>query len=127
MDRKIPKVLMSKYTLVIHGGSGTILKENLSVEMEAAYQDGLQEALTAGFTELEKGKAAISAIKAAIISLENNILFNAGRGSVFTKNGKHEMDAAIMDGSNLAPGAVAAVQNIRNPIELAEKVMINRE
>ena len=114
---------MAKYSLVIHGGSGTILKENLSAELEAAYLEGLHAALKAGFAELEKGNAAVNAVKAAVITLEDNILFNAGRGSVFTKKGKHEMDAAIMDGSSLAAGAVAAVSNIRNPVELAEIIM----
>ena len=116
---------MSIYSLAIHGGSGTILKENLSTELEEAYLDGLKAALKAGFAELEKGNSAVNAVKAAVISLEDNVLFNAGRGSVFNKNGKHEMDAAIMDGSNLAAGAVAAVQNIRNPVVLAEKIMRN--
>jgi beta-aspartyl-peptidase (threonine type) len=114
---------MAKYTLVIHGGSGTILKENLTPDLETAYLQGLDEALQKGFSLLERSGSAVDAAKAAVISLENNLLFNAGRGSVFTKTGKHEMDAAIMDGSNLAAGAVAAVTNIRNPVELAAKVM----
>jgi len=118
---------MAKITLAIHGGSGTILKENMTAEIEAAYRKGLEEALAAGFSELEKNNSAISAVKAAVISLEDNILFNAGRGSVFTKNGIHEMDAAIIDGKTLSAGAVASVHNIKNPVELAEKVMNNSE
>ena len=118
---------MSKYSLVIHGGSGTILKKNMSDEVEAAYLKGLTDALNAAFIELENGKSATHAVKKALMLLEDNILFNAGRGSVFTKNGLHEMDAAIMDGSNLAAGAVAAVQNIRNPVSLAEKVMLKSD
>ena len=118
---------MTKISLVIHGGSGTILKENMTPEIEAGYMKGLETALEAGYSELEKGHSAIEAVKAAVISLEDNILFNAGRGSVFTKNGKHEMDAAIMDGKNLSAGAVASVHNIRNPVLLAEKVMMESE
>ena len=116
---------MAKYTLVIHGGSGTILKKNMTPETETAYLEGLEDALAAGYKVLDNKGTAVDAVKAAIISLENNILFNAGRGSVFTKNGEHEMDAAIMDGDNLKAGAVAGVHNVRNPVELAEKIMFN--
>jgi beta-aspartyl-peptidase (threonine type) len=90
---------------------------------EKAYRDGLNDALQAGFELLAKGGSSLDAVLAAVISLENNILFNAGKGSVFTSSGHQEMDAAIMDGSNLAAGAVAGVRNIRNPIELAYTVM----
>jgi L-asparaginase / beta-aspartyl-peptidase len=116
---------MQKYTLVIHGGAGTILKQDMSAELEQAYVQGLTEALDAGYSVLEAGGSAVNAVKAAIVVLEDNILFNAGRGSVFTKRGDHEMDAAIMDGSNLAAGAVAGVCNLRNPVELAVEVMNN--
>ena len=95
----------------------------MSASKEAAYRQGLEEALTAGFYILSKGGSAIDAVMAATISLEDNILFNAGRGSVFAKDGTQEMDASIMDGSNLAAGAVAAVKNIRNPIKLAHAIM----
>ncbi|HYM93589.1 MAG TPA: isoaspartyl peptidase/L-asparaginase, partial [Chitinophagaceae bacterium] len=118
---------MEKYTLVIHGGAGTILRQNMTAGMEAAYLKGLEEALAAGYIILENGGAALMAVKAAVISLEDNILFNAGRGSVFTGKGLQEMDAAIMDGSNLQAGAVAAVKNIRNPVELSEKIMLHSE
>lgn len=114
---------MLPYSLVIHGGSGTILKENMTAELEAAYLQGLDEALMAGFDELEKDKSALEAVMAAVIAMENNLLFNAGRGSVFTRNGTHEMDAAVMDGKTLAAGSVASVSNIRNPVMLAAKVM----
>lgn len=116
---------MNRYTIVIHGGAGTILKEDMTSELEEAYQDGLEEALTAGYGVLERGGSAVNAIKAALVLLEDNVLFNAGRGSVFTKKGVQEMDAAIMDGSTLAAGAVAAIRNVRNPIELATEVMRN--
>src|SRR5207248_1115061 len=85
----------------------------------------LKESLDAGYNALLSGKSAIDAVEASVIALEDNILFNAGRGSVFNSEGKHEMDAALMDGSNLMAGAIAGVHNIRNPIELARKVMLN--
>jgi beta-aspartyl-peptidase (threonine type) len=118
---------MSKFTLAIHGGSGTILKESMTPEMEAAYIKGLNDALLAGYSVLEKRGDALEAVRKAVIELENNILFNAGRGSVFTKTGTHEMDASIMDGKNLLAGAVAAVSNVRNPVELAYAVMKKSE
>ncbi len=118
---------MSKFTMVIHGGAGTILKTDMTPDLEAAYTNGLNEALNAGYSVLEKGGSATDAVKAATIILEDNILFNAGRGAVFTKKGVHEMDAAIMDGKTLAAGAVAAVRNVRNPIELATEVMLHSD
>jgi len=114
---------MSKFTLVIHGGAGTILKADMTPELEAAYTEGLKIALDAGYVVLEEGGSAINAVKAALVILEDNVLFNAGRGAVFTRKGVHEMDAAIMDGKTLNAGAVAAVRNVRNPIELAMEVM----
>jgi beta-aspartyl-peptidase (threonine type) len=118
---------MSKLTFVIHGGAGTILKRAMTPDLEADYLKGLQDALDVGYSLLEKGGNAVDAVKAAVIVLEDNILFNAGRGSVFTKKGLQEMDAAIMDGSNLEAGAIAGVRNIRHPIELAYQVMRNSE
>ncbi|HEX7902513.1 MAG TPA: isoaspartyl peptidase/L-asparaginase [Chitinophagaceae bacterium] len=114
---------MSKYSLVIHGGAGTILQSSMTLEKEAAYRKALQEALDAGYALLERKGSAIDAVRAAVVSLENNILFNAGKGSVFAKDGSQEMDASIMDGKNLMAGAVSAVKNIRNPVELAYAVM----
>ncbi|MBP9103588.1 MAG: isoaspartyl peptidase/L-asparaginase [Chitinophagaceae bacterium] len=114
---------MSVYTLVIHGGAGTILKKDLTDELEAAYRKGLEDALNAGYALLEKGKTAVEAVLAATISLEDNVLFNAGKGSVFGKDGSQEMDASIMDGKNLMAGAVSAVRNVRNPVELAYAIM----
>jgi beta-aspartyl-peptidase (threonine type) len=116
---------MQKYTLAIHGGAGTILKTDMTPELEKAYAEGLQAALDAGFAVLEEGGTSINAVKAAIVVLEDNLLFNAGRGSVFTKKGVQEMDAAIMDGRDLSAGAVSGVRNVRNPIELAAEVMRN--
>jgi L-asparaginase / beta-aspartyl-peptidase len=114
---------MSKYTLVIHGGAGTILKQDMTDEKEAAYRKGLEDALNAGYALLEKGYSAIDVVRAAVISLEDNILFNAGKGSVFGHDGSQEMDASIMDGKTLMAGAVSAVRNIRNPVELAYTIM----
>jgi beta-aspartyl-peptidase (threonine type) len=116
---------MQRYTLAIHGGAGTILKTDMTPELEKAYAQGLQTALEAGFAVLEEGGTAVNAVKAALVVLEDNILFNAGRGSVFTKKGVQEMDAAIMDGLDLTAGAVSGVRNVRNPIELAAEVMRN--
>ncbi len=116
---------MSDFTIVIHGGAGTILREDMTAELEQAYLSGLQETLNISYAVLEEGGTAVNAVKAALVLLEDNILFNAGRGSVFTKKGVQEMDAAIMDGSDLSAGAVAGVRNVRNPIELAVEVMQN--
>ena len=115
--------VMQKITMVIHGGAGTINKEDMSPELEEAYLNGLQEALDAGYAVLHEGGSAVNAVKAAAVILEDNLLFNAGRGSVFTKKGLQEMDAAIMDGETLQAGAVAGVRNVRNPIELAAEVL----
>ena len=112
-------------TICIHGGAGTILREEMTADLEKAYLEALQTALDAGYAVLEQGGTAVNAVKAAIVILEDNILFNAGRGSVFTKKGVQEMDAAIMNGKDLSAGAVAAVRNVRNPIELAAEVMLN--
>ena len=116
---------MEKFTLAIHGGAGTILKEDMTAELEKAYLQGLRDALHAGYAVLEEGGSSVNAVKAALVIMEDNVLFNAGRGSVFTKKGLQEMDAAIMDGSTLDAGAVSGVRNVRNPIELATEVMRN--
>ncbi len=116
---------MQKFSIAIHGGAGTIMKEHLTPELEAEYRKALKESLDAGYLVLSAGGSAVNAVKAAVAMLEDNVLFNAGRGSVFTHKGLHEMDAAIMDGNTLAAGAVAGVKNIRNPVELAEKVMLH--
>ena len=118
---------MSKFTIAVHGGAGTISKKSMTPEKEAAYLKALNDAIDAGYRILEKNGDALDAVKAAVIELENNILFNAGKGSVFTNTGTHEMDASIMDGKDLSAGAVAAVKNIRNPIELAYTVMKKSE
>ncbi len=116
---------MQKLTLVIHGGAGTITKDEMTPELEKAYLKALQDGLDAGYAVLEEGGSAVNAVKAASVVMEDNMLFNAGRGSVFTKKGVQEMDAAIMDGETLDAGAVAGIRNVRNPIELATEVLRN--
>jgi beta-aspartyl-peptidase (threonine type) len=116
---------MNKFSIAIHGGAGTIMKEDITPELEAAYRNALQESLEAGYGILANGGSASKAVKTAVMVMEDNELFNAGKGSVFTKEGLHEMDAAIMDGRTLNAGAIAGVRNIRNPVELAEAVMLH--
>lgn len=116
---------MSKFSIAIHGGAGTIVKEDMTPELETAYRKSLQQAMDAGYAVLENGGTSINAVIAAVVVLEDDPLFNAGKGSVFTKKGLNEMDAAIMDGSTLDAGAIAGVRNIRNPVELAEEVMLH--
>ncbi len=118
---------MSTYAIVIHGGAGTILPAAMTNELERSYKTALQEAMDAGFSCLSAGGTSVEAVKAAVISLEDCILFNAGRGAVFAKDGSQEMDASIMDGSNRMAGAIAAVRNIRNPVELAYTVMTHSQ
>lgn len=114
---------MQKICIAIHGGAGTIVKEDMSPQLEAEHNRALQEALDAGYSILEKGGTSVEAVKAAVMSLEDCPLFNAGKGAVFTKKGINELDAAIMEGQNLGAGAVAGVRNVRNPVVLAEEVM----
>jgi beta-aspartyl-peptidase (threonine type) len=114
---------MIKPVIAIHGGAGTILKSSMTKEKEALYVHGLRSALLAGFAILDKGGSSVDAVEAAVVVLEDNPLFNAGKGSVFTNDKKHEMDASIMDGSNLIAGAVCGISNVRNPVKLARTVM----
>lgn len=116
---------MQKFSIAIHGGAGTILREDMTEELEIAYREALKQSLDAGYAVLDNGGTAVTAVKAAVIYLEDNDLFNAGKGAVFTKKGVNELDAAIMDGKTLEAGAVAGVRNIRNPIELAEEIMLH--
>ncbi len=105
--------------LVIHGGAGTIKKENMSREMETAYTEKLQEAMDAGYAVLEAGGTSVEAVRSAINIMEDSPLFNAGKGAVFNSIGKHELDASIMEGQTLNAGAVAGVTRIKNPIDAA--------
>lgn len=111
------------FGIAIHGGAGTIPRANMTPEREAAYRQGLQQALDAGYAVLEKTGSSLDAVNTAVRLLEDNELFNAGRGAVFNRAGQVELDAAIMDGSTLAAGAVACVKHVRNPIDLARRVM----
>jgi beta-aspartyl-peptidase (threonine type) len=114
---------MSKFTIAIHGGAGTILQSILTPKLEANYKLGLQNALDAGYQVLKQNGTSLDAVCEAIKSLEDNELFNAGKGAVFTNKGIHEMDASIMKGDTLEAGAVAGIQNIKNPISVARDVM----
>jgi len=116
-----------EFMLVIHGGAGTILKKNMTPDMEKAYQQALEQALQTGYTLLREGRSALDAVEATVRVLEDNPLFNAGKGAVFTHEGRNELDAAIMDGSNLKAGAVASVTTVRNPISAARAVMEKTE
>jgi L-asparaginase / beta-aspartyl-peptidase len=118
---------MSNYAIAIHGGAGTISRSSLTPEKESAYNNALEQAVMAGHAILSKGGSALDAVEMAVLHLENTPLFNAGRGSVFTKEGKHEMDAAIMCGKTLKAGAVAGVRHIKNPIKLSRKIMDDSE
>jgi beta-aspartyl-peptidase (threonine type) len=118
---------MNKIALAIHGGAGTILRSEMTAELEQEYRGGLENALRKGFEILSRNGSAMDAVEAAVVELENFPLFNAGRGSVFTHEGKNEMDAAIMNGANLRAGAVAFLKNVKNPIHLARLVMERTE
>ena len=109
--------------LAIHGGAGTILKSQMTPEKEVAYTKALTQALQKGYDTLQKGASSLDAVEVAVRILEDNPLFNAGKGAVFTNEGKNEMDAAIMNGKTLAAGSVAGVTTIRNPISAARAVM----
>ncbi len=115
------------FSIAIHGGAGTISPATMTAEKEQAYTAALKAAVDAGYSVLENGGAALDAVAAAIVSLEDCPLFNAGKGSVFNNEGKQEMDASIMRGDNLMAGAVCSVRNIKNPILLAKAVMEQSE
>ncbi len=114
---------MSKMGLAVHGGAGTIFKSQMTPDLEREYRGGLEAALSAGWDILASGGTSLDAVEASVVSLEDFPLFNSGRGSVFTHEGRQEMDAAIMNGSDLRAGAVTFVRNIRNPVRLARLVM----
>ncbi|MCQ9066584.1 isoaspartyl peptidase/L-asparaginase family protein [Vibrio diabolicus] len=113
------------FSIAIHGGAGTILREQMSDELQQSILSDLEAAVKAGHQILETGGEALDAVVAAVKVLEDSPNFNAGKGSVLTNNEMVEMDASVMDGRNLAAGAVAGVRHIRNPIELARDVMRN--
>ncbi|MCB7479718.1 isoaspartyl peptidase/L-asparaginase family protein [Christiangramia sediminis] len=113
----------SNYSIAIHGGAGTLIRGKMTPEKEKAYRSTLKLALEEGFSILKKKGSALDAVEKAVIIMEDSPLFNAGKGSVFTANGTHEMDAAIMEGKNLKAGAVSLITGIKNPISLARIVL----
>ena len=117
----------SKIAIVIHGGAGTITKSSMTDEKEAAIRATLKASIEAGYKALSEGKASTEAVTMAINVMEDSPLFNAGKGAVFNADGKNEMDASIMEGAGLNAGAVASVSHIKNPINLASKVMTESE
>jgi len=120
---KAKRMTGKKFSLAIHGGAGTISPEQITPAIERELRAGLQQSLDAGRAILQNGGSSLDAVVAAVRVLEDDPLFNAGRGAVFTSAGTHEMDAAIMDGRTLMAGAVAAVAQLKNPIVLARAVM----
>lgn len=113
----------NNFVLAIHGGAGTILKSKMTPEKENAYKKVLESSLSAGYDILDKGGNSLDAVEAAVILLENSEWFNAGKGSVFTSEGTHEMEASIMCGRTLNAGAVAGVKKVKNPVILSRKVL----
>lgn len=113
--------------LVIHGGAGTILKSQMTPQKEAAYRAALTLALQRGYDTLQKGGTALDAVEIAVRTMEDDSLFNAGKGAVFTNAGKNELDAAIMDGKTLGAGSIASVTTIKNPVSTARAVMEQSE
>ena len=111
------------FGIVIHGGAGTILKENMSDSLETAYKEKLKEAITVGYNILKSGGTSMEAVTSTINIMEDSPLFNAGKGAVFTHEGTNELDASVMDGATLNAGAIAGVTRIKNPIDLALAVM----
>jgi beta-aspartyl-peptidase (threonine type) len=118
---------VENFGIVIHGGAGTILKENMSDSLENAYKTKLEEAIRTGHEILANGGTAIEAVQRTINVMENSPLFNAGKGAVFTNAETNELDASIMDGKTLNAGAVAGVTTVKNPINLAWEVMENSD
>jgi L-asparaginase / beta-aspartyl-peptidase len=112
-----------KWAIVVHGGAGVIERKDLSAEQDRAYREAMGRVANAGAEVLKRGGSALDAIETAIHILEDDPLFNAGRGAVFTAEGRNELDSSIMDGATLKAGAVAAVTTTRHPISLARAVM----
>ncbi|MEO1030687.1 MAG: isoaspartyl peptidase/L-asparaginase [Bacteroidota bacterium] len=119
--------LTKNYAIAIHGGAGTLVKGMMTPELEKQYKSALKEALDTGYELLKEGASAVDAVEEAVKQLEDSHLFNAGKGSVFTAEGTHEMDAAIMDGKTLNAGAVSLITGIKNPVALARDVMEKSE
>lgn len=120
-------VMTSKYALVIHGGAGNMVKRKYTPAEEKAYKQVMDSALTVGYGMLAQGSEATDVVEAVIKILEDSPLFNAGKGSVFSNEGKNEMDAAIMNGKTLKCGAVTNIRTVKNPIALAKTIMNNSQ
>lgn len=118
---------MKTFSIAIHGGAGTLVKGMMTPEKEKAYKTALELARDKGYDILAKGGTALDAVEVAVRVLEDSHLFNAGKGSVFTASGTHEMDASIMDGNTLKAGAVSLITGIKNPVSLARDVMEKSE
>lgn len=123
----VPKTPSPEWRLVIHGGAGVILPGSMTSEMEAAYIAALNVSLEAGAAVLREGGSALDAVEAAVLTMEDDALFNAGHGAVFTADGTHELDASIMDGRDRNAGAVAGITRVKNPIKAARAVMEQSE
>jgi L-asparaginase / beta-aspartyl-peptidase len=113
----------NNFAIAVHGGAGTILRKNMTPELEAEYRSVLELAIKKGYKILENGGTSMEAVKETIVVLEDSPLFNAGKGAVFTNDERNELDAAVMDGKTLSAGAVAGVTKVKNPILLATAVM----
>ena len=112
-----------RWSIAIHGGAGTMDRDKMTQQQQAAYKAALQSALDAGIAVLKEGGTAMDAVKAAIIPMEDDPKFNAGKGAVYTWEGVNELDAALMDGASRKAGAITGVRRVKNPILLAEAVM----
>ena len=126
-EKNVAQETNQKVAIVIHGGAGTILKKNMTPELELEYKKVLEQAVKEGYSILQNGGSSIDAVEKTINILEDSPLFNAGKGAVFTNQGKNELDASIMDGKTLKAGAIAGVTTVKNPIDLARAVMEKSE
>ena len=123
VEKPIESSPKAEFSIVIHGGAGTILRENMTPEDEAAYKAKLEEAIKVGYEILKNGGSSLDAVEKTINVMEDSPLFNAGKGAVFTNAETNELDASIMDGKTLNAGASAGTTNVRNPINLARAIM----
>lgn len=126
-EKNVAQETNQKVAIVLHGGAGTILKKNMTPELELEYKKVLEQAVKEGYSILKNGGSSIDAVEKTINILEDSPLFNAGKGAVFTNQGKNELDASIMDGKTLKAGAIAGVTTVKNPIDLARAVMEKSE
>ncbi|SEC39670.1 beta-aspartyl-peptidase (threonine type) [Tenacibaculum sp. MAR_2009_124] len=124
-EKRKEVIQQNEFAIVIHGGAGTILKKNMTPELEKAYQEKLEEAIRKGYDILKNNGSSTKAVEASIQVMENSPLFNAGKGAVFTNAETNEMDASIMEGATLNAGAIAGVKAVKNPISAAIEVMNN--